>query len=218
MSGTRVIAIDGAAGSGKSTLARGLGRALALPYINTGLMYRAVAAAALEEGVSPYDAAGLAAIAVDLRYRMTDSDPPELEIEGWPPDRLITLEVERTVSAVARHPEVRAPMRAAQRALGEPGAVMEGRDIASVVFPDAAVKLYLRADPDARAARRAQERTGDDGNVQADLHARDRWDERTNPLVPAEGAQVLDTGRLDVGETLEAALTLVKAQAPALMP
>lgn len=218
MSGARVIAIDGAAGSGKSTLARGLGRTLTLPYINTGLMYRALAAAALETGVSTGDVAGLVAIVVDLRYRLTDSEPPELEIEGWPPDRLTTLEVERTVSAVARHREVRAPMRAAQRALGEPGAVMEGRDIASVVFPDAAVKLFLRADPDARAARRAQERAGDNDAVQADLHARDRRDERTNPLEPAEGARVLDTGSLDIDETLAAALALVRAQAPALMP
>jgi cytidylate kinase len=210
------VAIDGAAGSGKSTLGRALGRALGLPYVNTGLMYRALAAAALAERVPADDAVSLARICRELRYRLTQGEPPELEVEGWGSDALTAAAVERTVSTVAAHPEVRAPMRVAQRRLGETGAVMEGRDIATVVFPDAAVKLYLRADPVQRAARRAAERDRRRG-IEDALHDRDRRDAETNPHEPAPDAVVLDTGLLDAEETLASALAVIRERAPELL-
>ena len=141
-----------------------------------------------------------------------------LEVEGWPELALTTHEVEARVSEVARHPEVRAVLRRVQRRLGEEGAVMEGRDIGSVVFPDAPVKLFLRAEADARAARRAAERIADRASTEAAVEARDAADARTSPLVPAAGAVVIDTGTLDVEGTLAAALAIVGERAPELLP
>lgn len=217
MSRPRVVAIDGAAGSGKSTLARGLALRLALPYVNTGLMYRALAAAALDAGVSTNDQEALTRLASNLEYRLTSESPPTLEVDGWPAERLTTLEVESTVSAVARHPRVREVLRSAQRELGRGGAVMEGRDITTVVFPDAPVRLFLVADPGERAARRAGERQDREGVVVAALAERDRRDARTNPLEPAVGVVVIDTGVLDITAALHAALSVVRERAPELM-
>lgn len=215
MDAPRVVTIDGAAGSGKSTLARGLGAALGLPYVNTGLMYRALAAAALRAGVATDDAGRLEGLTHGLRFRLSKGAPPELEVEGYSDDELTSLDVERTVSAVSRHPEVRGRMREAQRALGADGAVMEGRDIGSAVFPDAPVKLFLAAAPHARADRRARERPHSSA---ADLHARDASDATTNPHEPTGDAVVLDTGELGVDATLEAALQAVRDRAPELAP
>jgi cytidylate kinase len=218
MTTPNVVAIDGAAGSGKSTLAEGLARRLGLPYVNTGLMYRALAAAAIREGVNPEDAAGLQDLMSTLTFEVEPGDPPTLEVGGYTLDDLTSLEVETTVSAVARHPAIRDEMRRAQRAIGlERGAVMEGRDIASVVFTDAPVKLYLVADPSARAARRAEERSGNDRKVTEQLHARDEADAVTNPFEPAEGADVIDTGVLPITSTLEEALRLIGLRAPWLL-
>jgi CMP/dCMP kinase len=215
VSAPRVVAIDGAAGSGKSTLARDLARALGLPYVNTGLMYRALAAAAIRTGCRPDDASGLVELLGRLRFSVIGTDPPELEVEGYASGELTSPEVESTVSAVARHPGVRERMRTIQRALGtERGAVMEGRDIGSVVFADAPVKLYLSADPAARARRRSQERGSD--AVGDDLHRRDRIDAATNPHVPAPGASVIDTSDLGIDETVAAALRIVRERAPEL--
>lgn len=196
-SAPRVVAIDGPAGSGKSTLARGLARRLGLPYVNTGSMYRALTALALRRGVDADDGPGLAALISDLRFTLDRGSPPALEIEGMSGSDLTTLEVERTVSAVARHPQVRAALQREQRALGElHGAVMEGRDIGTVVFPDARVKLFLEAGLETRAARR---------------------DAHTNPLEPAPGAAVIRTGERTVEETLAAALEVVRERAPELL-
>ena len=148
MSGTVVIvAIDGPAGSGKSTLARRLARTLDMPYLNTGLMYRALTLQALQRGVDPDDADGLAALAreitFDLDWRVR---PPELTIDGSrASEQLQSADVESRVSRVARHPHVREVLRAEQRRLSERGAVVEGRDIGTVVAPHADVKLYLQA-------------------------------------------------------------------------
>jgi cytidylate kinase len=218
MTADRVVAIDGAAGSGKSTLARTLARRLRLAYVNTGLMYRALAAAALRSTISPADEGALVGLMGTLRFTIGEGDPPSLEVEGYTAAELTTAEVERVVSAVARHPAVRAVMRDAQREIGlENGGVVEGRDIGSVVFPDAAVKLYLVADAAARSARRADERAGDDELVAVDLKARDDADARTNPFVPPEGAEVIDTGRLSIGGTVDAALGIVRRRAPWLL-
>jgi cytidylate kinase len=111
---------------------------------------------------------------------------------------------------VARHPEVRSVLRAEQRRLGAGGSVMEGRDIGTVVFPDADVKLFLLAEPDERAARRQTERGSDDPSLADALERRDALDARTNPLVPASDARVVDTGGRGPEEVLEEVLALVR--------
>ena len=214
----RVVAIDGVAGSGKSTLARGLARALGLPYINTGLMYRALAASALEQGVATDDETALVELTRRLTFTVVEGDPSELEVEGFPSDRLMTLEVEAVVSSVARHPQVRTLMRATQRSIGErDGAVMEGRDIGSVVFADAPVKLYLSADVDQRAERRTDQRRAGRAQVERLLTDRDALDARTTPHVPADGAVIIDTTDLTIDRTLLAALDAVARLAPELL-
>lgn len=209
---TTVIAIDGAAGSGKSTLAHRLAAELGLPYVNTGLMYRALALRAHREGVSPENAPVLERLARGMRFDLDSSvRPPELRIDGEPPDPALTsAEVESSVSAVSRHLEVREVFRREQRRLAVDGAVMEGRDIGSVVAPDADLKLFLRARPDERVGRRALERDKDPERVARALGARDRQDARTNPFVPALDAIVLDTTELSPDEVADKALALIR--------
>ena len=223
-----VVAIDGPAGSGKSTLARSLASALGLPYLNTGLMYRAVARAAIERSVAADDEAGLTELASSMRFdldadptvrRGTDepgtSEPPRsLLIDGvQPDDSLSAPAVEAIVSAVARHPGLRKVLRAEQRRLGSVGCVAEGRDIGMVVFPEADVKIFLAASPDVRTARRAKERAAPKfGAVEEALTKRDVLDARTNPLEPASDALVLDTSNMSRDETLRQALELVNAR------
>jgi cytidylate kinase len=215
----RIVAIDGASGSGKSTLARGLARALDLPYVNTGLMYRALATAALDHGVRTDDEPSLVELTRGLSFTVAGNDPPELQVEGYDVHRLMTLEVEAVVSSVASHPAVRSLMRATQRAIGERhGAVMEGRDIGSVVFSDAPVKLYLSAGVDQRAGRRAGERDAGLDQIERSLTDRDARDARTTPHVPADGAVIIDTTDLGIDRTLEAALGAVARLAPELVP
>ena len=217
MTSVRVIAIDGAAGSGKSTLARGLAGALGLPYLNTGTMYRALTLVALDRGVDPDDAPGLADLMSRLRFSLSAGQTPELEVEGSAPSPdLESDRVEAHVSHVARHPEVRVLMREAQRRLGLPTAVVEGRDIGTVVFPDAPVKLFLTAAPQTRVERRTQERGGAGQIVGESLHRRDERDARVNPFEPADGAIILDTGDRTVEETLRIAIVLVRERIPDL--
>jgi CMP/dCMP kinase len=218
MTQLRVIAIDGAAGSGKSTLARGLAESLGLPYVNTGIMYRALTLAALDAGIDPDDGEALAELMSRLRFGLSDGNPPEIEVEGAPPTpALVSDRVEAEVSHVARHPQVRALMREGQRALGLPGAVVEGRDIGSVVFPDAPVKLFLTAAPRTRVQRRAEQRGAADAlDVESALHRRDARDARVNPFEPAPDAIVLDTSDRTVDDTLDVALTIVRERVPEL--
>ena len=223
----RVVAIDGPAGSGKSTLAQRLAQALDLPYVNTGLMYRAVTLRALREGVDLEDGPALAEVARGIRFDLSSKfTHPALVIDGEPPSpELVAAEVEVNVSTVSRHPEVRAVLRDEQRRLGSQGAVMEGRDIGSVVLPDAAVKIFLVAAPTERAARRVRERhgptsegslsvTADSAPVTPDvaeaLATRDARDELVNPFVPAPDAIPLDTTGKDPDEVLRQALAIAR--------
>jgi cytidylate kinase len=207
-----VIAIDGAAGAGKSTLARGLAVKLYLPYVNTGLMYRVVALKAQRLGVASADADALANLARETTFELDSSvRPPELTIDGEAPGpELSTPEVESNVSAVARHPQVRAVLREVQRRLAAGGGVVEGRDIGTVVAPDASLKLFLQAHPDERAGRRALERDDDRSTTALALETRDELDARTNPLVPAADAIVLDTTGLEPEDVLARALALAR--------
>jgi cytidylate kinase len=179
----QVIAIDGPVGSGKSTVARAVAERLGLDVLETGAMYRAVAAAALREGVEPgpETADELARIAANVDL---EADPSELR----------TPEVNRVVSAVSAEPEVREALVQRQREWAEThrGGVVEGRDIGTVVFPDAAVKVFLTASEEERARRRG----GDE--EAADIARRDRLDSTrtSSPLAAADDAVVIDsTGR-----------------------
>lgn len=202
----RVIAIDGPAGSGKSTIARLLADRLGLEYLDTGAMYRAVAFAALRRGVDPADADDVARIAerIDLRVdhdgTRVDGVDASIEIRG--------PEVTRAVSIVAANPAVRREMVSRQRewARQRDGGVLEGRDIGTVVFPDAALKVYLTASPETRAARRSKEVTDlDYETVAADLARRDALDQGrdSDPLRTADDAIVVDTTDRTVDDVLD---------------
>jgi CMP/dCMP kinase len=207
-----VVAIDGPAGAGKSTLARRLATELGLAYVNTGAMYRTLAAEALRRGLDPEDGTALAEAAGGLRFSLDQGAPRALSIDGRPPgDDLASAEVEAVVSAVARHPEVRKVLRAEQRRLGAGGAVVEGRDIGTRVFPDADVKVFLRADPGERASRRLAERGTADPALARALDRRDAFDARTNPLEPAPDARLVDTTGRQSDEVLAEVLSLVRA-------
>jgi CMP/dCMP kinase len=202
----KVIAIDGPAGSGKSTVARGLARHLGLDYLDTGAMYRAITFAALRRGVDPGDAEPTAEIArtVDLDVSTegvwVDGVDATIEIRG--------PEVSRAVSLVASNPAVRAELVRRQRewANQRGGGVLEGRDIGTVVFPDADLKVYLTARPDVRAERRAAEITQlDYETVAADMARRDALDQgRTDsPLRQANDAIEIDTSELTVDQIID---------------
>ena len=209
-----VVAIDGPAGSGKSTLARRLATALRLPYLNTGSMYRALARRALDQGIDPADGRVLARLASTMRFDLDSSlMPPELRIDGRPPGQeLVALDVEGTVSSVSRHHEVRRIMVAEQRRLGSPGAVVEGRDIGTVVFHDAPVKIFLDASERERAGRRSLERGGVE--VAAGMARRDELDAMVNPFVPAPDAVHIDTTDREPDDVFRDAVALVQRHTP----
>jgi len=206
----RVIAIDGPAGSGKSTVARAVAERTGLPYLDTGAMYRSVAFSALRAGVDPDDAEVVANLARAMELMMepdgtvvVDGADATIEIRG--------PEVTRAVSIVAANPEVRREMRRRQRewAVERGGGVMEGRDIGTVVFPDAALKVYLDAKPEVRAARRSKEVEDlSYETVASDLARRDALDQgrEDSPLREADDAHVIDTSDLSVEQIVDAIL------------
>lgn len=206
-----VIALDGPAGTGKSTVARALAARLGLPFLDTGAMYRAVTWAALRRGVALADGEGLGALAAGLQLMVGEGG---ISVDGEDVTAAIrTPEVTSAVSAVSAVPAVRAVLRNQQRAWAERsgGGVAEGRDIGTVVFPDAPLKVYLDAAPAVRAARRAAESGGDRSAILADIERRDRADSTRadSPLRPATDAVRIDTSDLTVDEVVATILTLV---------
>lgn len=222
----RVIAIDGPAGSGKSTLAQAVADRLGLECLDTGAMYRAVAFAVLRAGGDPSDDDFAAAVArtidvsIDAGRVLVDGVDATVEIRG--------PSVDRAVSLVAANPEVRAQLVVRQRewVRRRGGGVVEGRDIGTVVFPDAEVKVHLVADPAVRARRRVDQggRTPAAGDaaggrsyvesvesVATDIARRDRIDStrRASPLLQAPGAVVIDTTELTFDETVEQVMRLL---------
>ena len=201
----QVIAIDGPAGSGKSTIGRALAARLGLEYLDTGAMYRSVAFAVLRDGIDPADLEAVAAIAgkvtivVADRVLVDDDDATEA-IRG--------AEVTRTVSAVAANPDVRSELVRRQRewAAARDGGVIEGRDIGTVVFPDATLKIYLTADETERLRRRAIE-SGEE--VARDIARRDEADSTraASPLYAADDALVIDTTGRPIDEIVEEVLS-----------
>ncbi len=212
MPGPDVIAIDGPAGSGKTTIARALADRLGLVYLDTGAMYRAVAFAALRAGIDLQDEVALArtARAMDLQL-----DRTSCVVDGVDATQAIRgPEVTSAVSVVAAVADVRIDLVGRQQnwVAERGGGVVEGRDIGSVVFPDALLKVYLTASPEERARRRAGE-TGDIDVevVAADIRRRDAADSgrKVSPLVEADGSVILDTSDLTVDEVVEAIVALL---------
>jgi CMP/dCMP kinase len=197
-----IVAIDGPAGSGKSTVAVTLARRLRFRYLDTGAMYRALTWLALREGIELEDAGALAALARAHPVSFgTDGSVEIARVEVG--EAIREAEIDRLVPVVARHPGVREVMRERQRALATPGnVVIEGRDIGSVVVPEAGVKVFLVADERERARRRTAERPGVGAEtLAADLRLRDERDAINTQ--PADDAVRLDTTELTVEEVVE---------------
>lgn len=222
-----IVAIDGPSGSGKSSVAREVARRCGLTYLDTGAMYRSVAFTCLDSGVDPEDAEAVARVAqeIDIEF-LTDEGGQRVRANGKDvTSQIRTPEVELAVSPVSANPAVREVMVALQRRAGERGDVVaEGRDIGTVVFPAADVKVFLSASPEARARRRAVQRGG--GNlatgenvvvdeaaeqaILADLVRRDEYDSTraASPLRPAEDAVRIDSSDLSFEQVVEAILAL----------
>jgi len=212
-SGLPVVAIDGPAGAGKSTAARTLAKRLGFVFVDTGALYRGVALVAFERGVDWEDGPALGSLvdSLALEFRLGDDGTPKLVIDSV--DRssdIRTPHISTGASRVSRHAEVRAALLGLQRRLGAPGGVvLEGRDIGTVVFPDADVKVFLTASDEARAGRRYAElsRAGHEVDLEqvlAEIRERDRLDSERDiaPLRAADDAIVLDTSELDLEQVL----------------
>jgi cytidylate kinase len=209
-----IVAIDGPAGAGKSTVARTVAERLGFRYLDTGAMYRALTWLAMARGLPLGEGGPLAALAED--------NPVEFDAEErvWIDGTDVTAairkpRVDQMVPVVARHQEVRDVMRRRQRQLVERGdAVVEGRDIGTVVAPDADVKVYLVADRAVRARRRTADRPGIGAEALAtDLRLRDERDAAR--MQPAEDAEVIDTSELEVDDVVRHIEEVVRARQPA---
>lgn len=217
--GDAIIAIDGPSGAGKGTVARALARELGYRHIDTGAMYRAVAWKAMREAVALEDEPAVAAVAERATFGF---DGGGVQIDGHDVTEAIrTPESDVAAATVARSRSVRRVLVARQRAFGAGGRlVMEGRDIGTVVFPDASVKIYLDASADERAQRRAADpahtssRNADLAAVASALAARDTSDRTrdASPLTKASNAELVDTTGVPVAEVVRRVLALVRAR------
>jgi cytidylate kinase len=222
-----IIAIDGPSGAGKSTLGRMLARTLNLLYIDTGSMYRAVALAVMESSISSNDdiAVGSLASRVDIDLE-GDPDSLKVTLEGRDvTDEIRSEEVTHMSSLISTIPEVRRAMVKRQRELGQRGAVLNGRDIGTVVFPDADVKFFLTAVPDERAQRRFDEEREQETNVSfeatfADMIERDRRDSTRadSPLKIAEDAIVVDSTGLSIDQVFEKMMAAIETKGGGMPP
>ena len=212
-----VIAIDGPGGVGKTTVTRGVAAALGYEYLDTGSTYRAATLAVLQAGVDPDDADAVLDVA---RHCVIEYIDGAIHLDGYPvPDAVRSQEVTAAVSMVSAYPEVRALVVEMQRdwvASRGGSAVVEGRDIGTVVFPEALVKVFLTARPEVRAARRSgdAEAAGKDvGVIAAELEQRDHHDStrEASPLQPADDAEIVDTSDLDAAGVISVVLELVAA-------
>jgi cytidylate kinase len=209
-----IVAIDGPAGAGKSTVARRLAERLGFRYLDTGAMYRALTWLAVQRGMDLGEGAALGVLAQESPIELDEAG--RVKIDGTDVTAAIRqARIDRVVPVVARHPAVREVMRDRQRELAELGnAVIEGRDIGTVVAPDAAVKVFLIADPTVRATRRQSERPeiGSDALV-TDMRRRDEKDAvRTQQ---ADDAVLIDTTELSVEDVVEQIEGLVRARSVA---
>ncbi len=215
------VAIDGPSGAGKSTLAKRLAKELGYVYVDTGAMYRAIGLYALRAGKAPQDAAAVTALLPEISLRL-DSIEGAQHIylnEEDVSEAIRTEQVGMAASAVAVHPAVRAFLLETQRAMGKSrNILMDGRDIGTVVLPDATVKIYLTASPEARARRRMLElqqkgQPADFETVLADIRARDYQDSHraVAPLRQAEDAVLLDTSMLDFEQSFAAMKDIISA-------
>ena len=211
-----IVAIDGPSGAGKGTVARALAARLGFRHVDTGAMYRALAWKATHDGIDLTDEAAVSALGARAAF---DLEGGRVTIDGHDVRAQIrTPEMDKAAASVARHPAVRSVLVARQRAFGEGGGVvMEGRDIGTVVFPDADVKVYLDASPEERARRRAADpahassKTAQLSEVATALAERDRSDStRTaSPLAVAADATVIDTTGVPIDDVIERVLALV---------
>jgi len=217
-----IVAIDGPAASGKSTVAKALATRIGMHYLDTGAMYRSIALAALEQGVPLHDEPAMGELArgvrIDFAYGEDASIATTVLLDGVDVSAEIrTPRIDEAVSAAARTPEVRAAMVARQREIAScADTVMEGRDIGTVVFPDADVKVFLTASADERARRRHVElaERGDDtaaDRVREGMERRDLADSsrKTAPLKPADDAIRLDTTGMSIDDVVDAIAAFV---------
>lgn len=224
-SGQIVVALDGPAGAGKSTAARLLAERLGYVLVDTGALYRGVALASLERGISWDDGSALGAMvdALQLTFELGVDGSARLHIDRA--DRageIRTPQISDGASRVSRHPEVRKALLGLQRRLGEPGGVvLEGRDIGTVVFPDAEVKVFLTASDEARAKRRHDELAHAGhaiafAEVLSEIRERDRRDSERDiaPLKPAHDAILLDTSAINLEQVVAQLESLVRQYAP----
>jgi cytidylate kinase len=219
MTSVTVVAIDGPAGSGKSSVSREVARRLGFGFLDTGAAYRALAWHALGHGADTSDSASVIDIMGDFDYAIS-LDPDDRWVRVGSADVTAAIREPRVtdaVSGVARVPAVRQRVTSLFRALvaesGLPGVVVEGRDITTVVAPDAAVRILLTAAPAVRAARRSAELVGHDASVVADaLHRRDAQDSTVvDFLTAAPGVDVVDSSDLDFEQTVDAVLDVIGA-------
>lgn len=211
-----IVAIDGPAGAGKSTASRAVAQALGFAHMDTGAMYRAVTLAALRDGLDIGDRASLDAFVASMDVSLDDNS---LTIDGTDvTSRLRSAEVTQAVARVASQPQVRAALVPLQRRLAQRrDIVVEGRDIGTVVFPDAEIKVYLTASPTERALRRTRQLGLDEDTdtieeMAADIHSRDTTDatREVSPLQQAHGSRLIDSSDMTLDEVVAAIVALVE--------